>query len=191
MSLDELQQELRRLREPGTVPPTGAPHLSVENALAYRNAGNLPDDSGRTLRLVLHIGDPPEPGAIERRRLDFEPDYHDEPTWRRAGSSPVNVVPLRAEGGRREPPDAWYEEPRVAALEAEWQATGTVAGFRIPADLRGFVFKTVLALRAAGREPSVEAVSASIARWLPRPEAALVRKRLQQANDESGGATRG
>ncbi|MDQ3941430.1 MAG: hypothetical protein M3238_08780, partial [Actinomycetota bacterium] len=31
--------------------------LSIDEALAYRNAGNVPDQLGRSLRLVLTVGD--------------------------------------------------------------------------------------------------------------------------------------
>ena len=183
MNLEELQQELRRLRNPTAERPSTAIALTVEQALARRNAGNRPDGRGRTLRLVLHVSDPPEPGAIERRRIDFEPDYHEQPSWRGPGSVPVNVVPLRF---TREHPSrlgAWYEEPAVAALEQEWRSTGAVSGVNVPADLRGFVFKTVLALRAAGKEVSVDTVSASIARWLSPADAARIRDALKPAGD--------
>src|SRR5918997_3971129 len=119
MNLEELQQELRRLRAPTETPPSGALPLSPEEALARRDAGNPPDGSGRTLRLVLHVSDPPEPGALERKRLLFEPDYHRAPTWRRHGSMPVNVVPLRLS---RDPPahiSAFYEVATAVDLEAE------------------------------------------------------------------------
>ncbi|CAN5671949.1 hypothetical protein BH24ACT26_BH24ACT26_22240 [soil metagenome] len=183
MSTPELEQELRRWRDPAGAPPTGAPHLSVAEALAYRDAGNLPDQQGRTLRLVVHLHGAPEPGLVERRRLELEPDYHEEPTWRRAGSAPINVVPLRIGAKpRSDDPPAWFEEPQLAALEAEWQGAGTVAGLRVPADLRGFVFKTVLALGAAGKEVSARSVADSIARWVPPADAAKIRAALVAAN---------
>ena len=188
MNLEELQQELRRLRAPSEAPPSGALPLSPEEALARRDAGNLPDGSGRTLRLVLHVSDPPEPGALERKRLLFEPDYHRAPTWRRPGSVPVNVVPLRLSRDHPAHFDAWYEDPAVAALEAEWQATGAVCGISIPSDMRAFVFKTVLALRSAGAEVSVESVAGSVARWLRPADAERVRTALRSANQRSTGA---
>ena len=184
MNLEELQQELRRIRDAAEPASTAIP-LTVAQAIARRNAGNLPDEQGRTLRLVLYVSDPPEPGALERRRIDFEPDHHEQPSWRRPGSTPVNVVPLRLTREHRARTKAWYEEPAVAALEREWQATGAVSGVRIPGDLRGFVFKTVLALRAAGKEVSPQTLSASIARWLSPADAARVRDALQRANDVS------
>ena len=134
------------------------------------------------MRLVLHVGDTHEPGALERRRLTFEPDFHDEPTWRRPGSAPVNVVPLAGTRAAREVPGAWFEEPGVGALESECQETGAVAGLRIPAELRGFVLKTVLALRSAGKEVTPETVSASIARWVPAADAERIRAALTAAN---------
>jgi hypothetical protein len=185
MNLEELQQELRRLRAPTGAPPSGALRLSSEEALARRDAGNPPDGSGRTLRLVLHVSDPPEPGALERKRLLFEPDYHRAPTWRRHGSMPVNVVPLRLSRDHPAHFGAWYEDPTVGALEAEWQATGAVCGISIPSDMRGFVFKTVLALRSAGAEVSVESVSGSVARWLRPADAERVRTALRSANKRS------
>ena len=134
------------------------------------------------MRLVLHVSDPPEPGALERKRLLFEPDYHRAPSWRRPGSVPVNVVPLRLSRDRPARFDAWYQDPAVGALEAEWQATGAVAGMSIPSAVRGFVFKTVLALQSAGVEVTVESVSESIARWLGPTDVEHVRTALRSAN---------
>jgi hypothetical protein len=184
MNLDELEQELRRAREPGTVPPTRVPALPISEALARRNAGNVPDDHGRTLRLVLHVDQPPRPGEIERKRLAFEPDYHEAPRWRRPGSAPVNVVPLRVAGGRRGAQSrAWIDDSRIASLEAEWRTAGTIAGLRVPGELRGFVFKTVVALQDAGKDVTAESVSASIARWVRPDDAASIRAALVAANE--------
>jgi hypothetical protein len=184
MNLDELEQELRRARRPRAAPPSGAIRMSIEEALARRNAGNLPDADGRTLRLVLHVSDPPEPGALERRRLHFEADLHDEPTWRRPGSLPVHIVPLPVSEGHRHEPRPWFEQPEVASLEQEWRRTGSIDGVNVPGDVRGFLWKTVLALRAAGKEISVETLSASVARWLEPDDAARIRHALEHANPE-------
>ena len=181
MTADELERELARLRDPAR-PPTGVPRLSVEEALAYRDAGNLPDERGRTLRLVLHNDRPGVPGALEERRLRYEPDFHDAPSWRRPGSARVNVVPLRTGAAARRPPQDWRDDPALASLEAEWRATGAVAGVRVLGEWRGFVFKTVLALRAEGRDVSVVTVTSSIARWLPPEDAARLRAALEEAN---------
>ena len=181
MTTAELEQELRRWREPAAVAsPTGAPRLSVADALARRNAGNLPDASGRTLRLVLHVDG--TPGSVERARGRFEPDFHDEPTWRRPGSVPINVVPLRERSRSAGGPRAWFEDPELAALEAEWAESGTVDAVRVPPELRGFVFKTVLALRSAHKEVSPQSIAASIARWVPPEDASRIRAALMRAN---------
>jgi hypothetical protein len=183
MNLDELERELRRAREPGRGPPSGARRLSTQEALARRDAGNVPDEHGRTLRLVLHVAHPPQAGEIERKRLLFEPDFHEATGWRRPGSAPVNVVPLRVSRRRRaQPPRAWLDDARIAPLEAEWRAAGTIAGLRVPGELRGFVFKTVVALQDAGKEITAESVSASIARWVRPEDAALIRAALVAAN---------
>jgi hypothetical protein len=183
MSTAELEQELARMREPGgDRVPAGAPKLSVEKALAFRAAGNLPDARGRTLRLVLHNDRPGVPGALEARRLLYEPDFHDAPTWRRPGSVPVNVVPV-AIGRRAAPaPAAWLDDPSLARLEEHWRATGEVDGVRVPAQVRGFVFKTVLALRAAERPVTAETLGASIARWVPEEDARAIAEALHDAN---------
>jgi hypothetical protein len=181
MSTSELERELGRWR--GVDPsPSQAIRLSNEEALRLRNAGNIPDEHGRTLRLVIHI-DSPEPGLVEKKRLLFEPDYHDAPSWRREGSAPVNIVPLRTT-----PPEAeasqWWDDPALAALEAEWADRGTVAGLAVPRAYRGFVFKTVLALKAAGRPITADTVADSIARWVSPPEAEEIRSALVDANAE-------
>ena len=168
MSTSELERvlaEWRRGLEPSV--PSGARHLSVEEALAYRDAGNLPDERDRTLRLVLHVSDD-DVAHLSKKRLVFEPDHHDPPVWKGPGSRPVNVVPLRSGGGGvDEDQGPWWEDPELRALEEEWVATGSIAGLRVPADYRSFVFKTVLALSEAGREITPDSVADSIARWLP------------------------
>lgn len=166
MSTADLEIELARRRDPATAAPeSNALPLTVEQALAYRDAGNLPDEHGRTLRLVLLARDLEEVRALGVKRLQFEPDYHSAPTWRREGSAPVNVVPLRGPevAGDTSP---WWESPDVAALETEWRDTGRIAGLVVPAEYRGFVLKTVVALRAAGVAVDVDSVGASLARWL-------------------------
>ncbi|HEX2236602.1 MAG TPA: hypothetical protein VHK89_10030 [Actinomycetota bacterium] len=182
MSAAEVEAELARLRDPSR-PATGARRLSSQDALARRDAGNVPDGEGRSLRLVLHNDRPGVPGAVEARRLRFEPDYHDAPRWRRHGSVPVTVVPLAVGPRRSSPaPESWLDDPALAALESEWRATGAVAGLAVPPDLRGFVFKTVLALRAGGVEVSPATVSDSIARWVPPHVAEEIRAALTRAN---------
>ena len=181
MSTSELERELARWRGED-VGPTGAPKLTVREALEYRNAGNLPDARGRTLRLVLNVDDKQALETIGERRAEFEPDYHDPPDWRRAGSAPVNVVPLRRAGvvGPRRKP--WWEEKDLAELEKEWSESGAVAGLKVPAEYRSFVYKTVLALRGADLSVTVDSVAGSIARWVPEAEAEEIRAALRSAN---------
>lgn len=181
MSAGDLERELKRWREPDAdVPPSGAEPLTIDRALAFRNAGNLPDERGRSLRLVLHVNDATELSYLQEKRLTFEPDFHDAPAWRREGSKPVNVVPLRradvsGAGGR-----PWWEDPDVAELERTWSESGTVAGMPVPAGYRSFVYKTVLSLRAAGRDVTPDAVADSIARWLSPEETEQIRRALKQ-----------
>lgn len=190
MTVAELEQELRRFRHgPGAAPPSGAPRLSVAEALAYRNAGNLPDERGRTLRLVLHVDSEDDLYALDRKRLAYEPDYLDPPTWRRPGSAPVNVVPLRsaAISGRAQ---SWWEDPQVGKLEERWRTDGTVAGIAVPAEYRSFVYKTVLQLRAAGREVTVDSLAGAIARWTSEADARAIRAALEEANRKARRARR-
>ncbi|MBA2426533.1 MAG: hypothetical protein H0V60_05540 [Actinobacteria bacterium] len=196
MSTSDLELELRRRRSPdGLVPPSHALRLSVRDALDYRNAGNLPDELGRTLRLVMHVNGPKDLSALSRKRLLYEPDYHSAPEWRRAGSTHVNVVPLRTEAALQPNPHAppappalpWWEEPALAALETEWRERGTVAGLRVPGAYRSFVYKTVLTLRAASLPITPRSVADSIARWVPPGEADVIRSALIEANDEPTG----
>jgi len=200
MSTGDLEIELKRWRSEGKgdLPPSNALRVSVEEALDYRNSGNLPDAENRTLRLVLVITEA-DVARLGELRLRYEPDYHEPPTWRSQGSKPVNVVPLRtneidAEARRAgvapleageieaEEPRAWWEVPNLAELEDEWSRTGAVAGVTVPGPYRGFVYKTVLGLRAAGREVTAEAIAGSIARWVPRGEGERIREALLRAN---------
>jgi len=183
MSTTDLERELARLRHGGAqLPPSNAVRLSVDEALAYRNRGNLPDEHGRTLRLVLRIDDSSDVAALDTKRLRFEPDFHDAPRWRRPGSVRVNVVPLRAPGvDSPKPLDAWWDDADMAALEDEWRTSGTVGGVPVPGEWRGFVFKTVVALRAAGRPVHAEAIADSASRWLAPVDAERLRAALRAA----------
>ena len=180
MSVPELERELARWKN-GEVPGP-VQRLSAEEALAVRNAGNIPDESGRSLRLVLHVMSRSDLAGLDEKRRKWEPDYLEAPTWRREGSKPVNVVPLRraeVEGW----PQAWWEDADVGPLEEEWARDGTIAGLNVPGELRGFVFKTVIELRAAGREVSVDSIVASVARWLKEEDLARFGSALREANE--------
>jgi hypothetical protein len=184
MSTRDLEIELARFRSPeAEADPSGAVRLSVEEALAYRDAGNLPDGEGRTLRLVLHVRDEADLASLDAKRLAYEPDFHAAPKWRRPDSKPVNVVPLRHRGVGPVSHDAWWEDADIGALEKEWSATGTVAGLVVPAAYRGFVYKTVIALRRAGIEITATSVADSVERWVPREEAARIRAALANGDD--------
>jgi hypothetical protein len=181
MSVAELEEELARLRDP-SAPPSSARPIATEDALAFRAAGNVPDEQGRSLRIVLHVRSAADVRALSEKRLRFEPDFHEEASWRREGSVPVNVVPLRL---GPVPPAAernWWDEPDVAALEAGWRRDGRVEGIRVPEDYRSFVYKTVLSLRAAGRPITIDSISASLGRWLDATDVAAVRGALEDAN---------
>lgn len=183
MSPTELETELERWRHPERgLRQSGALQLTIAAALAYRDAGNLPDEAGRSLRLVLHVNDARELSYLQEKRLEYEPDFHEAPSWRREGSKAVNVVPLRRKGivGAASG-DAWWDDADIAALEKEWSATGRVEGLAVPAELRGFVYKTVLSLRAAGRPINPDSVADSVARWLPRDQAEHIRTALRGA----------
>ena len=187
MSTRDLERELGRVRNPGSdIPPSKAVKLTIEQGLAFRDAGNIPDDEGRTLRLVLRIEGPEELSSLDAKRLLYEPDFHERPGWRRPGSKPVNVVPLRAPEVSAETREAWWDRPELKALEDEWRASGTVAGMRVPGAYRGFVYKTVLSLKAAGKEVTADAVVDSIARWLSPDESEQVRAALKGGRGESG-----
>ncbi len=180
MSTQDLERELARWRGDRSRPPSNVLKITTEEAIAYRSRGNLPDDKGRSLRLVLLVEDRDDLEELARKRLIWEPDYHSAPAWRREGSRPVNVVPLRPPG-RVSTEAPWWEMPGVKELDQEWSAHGTVAGLKTPAELRGFVYKTVLALRAAGKQITPDAVADSISRWLPHEEAERIRAELKQA----------
>jgi hypothetical protein len=182
MSVADLEVELRRLRRPDTTEPSGAQRLSQTDALAYRAAGNLPDERGRTLRLVLALDPRSGAPALDARRRRYEPDYDDPPTWRRDGSIPINVVPLPRSKHPRHAVRAWYDDREVGALEREWQATGAVGGLRIPADVRGFVLKTILSLRAAGKVVDIESITGSVSRWVSPEDVEWIRSSLEAAN---------
>lgn len=186
MSTADLERELARWRDPEAgVPPSNAVALTIAEALAYRDAGNLPDEHGRTLRLVLIARTLDEVKALGRKRALFEPDYHEAPEWRGEGSAPVNVVPLRAPGVSGDP-SPWWEDAHVGALEREWRATGRVAGLAVPAEYRGFVFKTVVSLREAGLPVTEDSVAGSIARWLPPEQAEEIRAALRSGVEGAG-----
>jgi hypothetical protein len=165
MTADEVVREAERWKRDPDSAFSGFTRLSVADALAYRDAGNLPDDSGRSLRLVIAVDPDAGVDSVSAKRLQFEPDFHAAPEWRVPGSKPVNVVPLRARSGSRGS-ENWWDDPKIAPLEAEWKASGTVDGLPVPGDFRGFVYKTVIALRAAGREVTADSVADSVARWL-------------------------
>lgn len=181
MSTGDLEIELARHRDPGADrPPSHAVRLEVHEALAFRNAGNLPDEGGRSLRLVLRIERAEDLHRLHTKRLEFEPDYHSAPSWRREGSRAVNVVPLR-DPGVEGSPEAWWEKPATAELERMWQATGEVEGIRVPGAYRSFVYKTVLSLRDAGLPVTIDAICDSILRWLP-DQAEAIRAALNSTN---------
>ena len=183
MSDADLEQELIRWRtSPRARPPSNAVRLETDEALAYRNAGNLPDDKGRTLRLVLVVEKTSELASLDDKRLMYEPDFHDAPKWRIAGARAVNVVPLRGTITESTAADAWWEEPELAALEEEWQQHGTVAGVAIPAGYRSCVYKTVLSLQAAGKEVTAASIADSIERWVAEQDALRIRAALEEAN---------
>lgn len=182
MSTADLEKELARRRGGGSTSVSEAVPLSIDEALAYRNAGNLPDERGRTLRLVLFARDLDEVRALGTKRLQFEPDYHSAPEWRREGSAPVNVVPLRGPGVAGDP-SPWWESEDVARLEAEWRDTGRIAGLPVPAEYRGFVLKTVASLREAGITVDVDTVGASLARWLAPEQVQEVTDAIKAASE--------
>jgi hypothetical protein len=179
MSDRDVEVELARLRGDQR-PPSNAIRLSVEDALRFRSEGNIPDEMERCLRLVLSDAEKP----FERRRLDFEPDLHSAPTWRREGSRPVTLIPLPSDVGKDPRPDdwRWSDDPAMRALEEEWSLSGRVGGLVIPAEFRGFLFKTIAALRGEGRELSIDSVCSSLARWLSPSEVERIRSALLVAS---------
>lgn len=186
MSETDLERELIRRRSPdGQVPSSNALRLATEEALEYRNAGNLPDENERSLRLVLHMRDASELRSLERKRLLYEPDFHQAPEWRVAGSRAVTVVPLRVSDIGAAPAEGWWEQPEVAVLEDEWAQRGTIGGVRVPPDYRGFVFKTVLSLRAAGKDVTASSIADSVQRWLPPDDASRIRSALEDTNRDA------
>jgi hypothetical protein len=181
MSVRDLEIELARHRGESR-DSSNAVALSTEDALAFRNAGNVPDELGRSLRLVLHVGDE-SAAALHEKRLAWEPDFHDAPSWRTGGSAPVNVVPLRTGAERARAGGAWWDDPDIAALEKEWAETGAVDGVRVPGEYRSFVYKTVVSLRQAGRPVTVDSIVDSVARWLDAAQVGELRAALERAND--------
>lgn len=177
MSVPALERELIRWRTGEGPPGEGIEELSVEEALAFRNRGNVPDGSGRSLRLVLHVFSEEDLRNLDAKRLRFEPDHLDAPTWRVEGSVPVNVVPLRSPEVKGSG-DAWWEDDAVAALEEEWRAGGTLAGVPVPQSHRGLLIKSVLALRAAGKPVDAAALCDAVARWLTPAQVEEVRRAL-------------
>lgn len=163
MSVRDLEVELARQRDPRRIEEgSNAVRVTVQEALAYRGRGNLPDDHGRSLRLVLCVDGEP----LGEKRLRFEPDFHSAPSWRKEGSRPINVVPLRQSAAGEAPEVPWWEQPDVAPLEAEWQQTGSVGGIAIPAGFRSFVLKTIASLRAAEVDVTERSILDSVSRWL-------------------------
>jgi hypothetical protein len=183
MSTDDLERELARWRLPGrTTKESNARRLTTEEALAFRDAGNVPDELDRTLRLVLRIEDTEGLARLEKRRLEFEPDFHAAPKWRREGSKPINVVPLRRPGVAPVTTSDWWEDSELAALESEFGRYGTAAGLRVPGEFRGFVFKTILSLRSQGIEVTPQSIADSIARWLSPADSARIAAKLNELN---------
>lgn len=183
MSTQDLERELARWRAPESdVGESNAQRVTIEEALEFRNAGNLPDEADRTLRLVLRVDDTQDLERLAERRLEFEPDYQNAPTWRREGSRPINVVPLRPPGVAPVSTAPWWEDAELAALEREFVEEKTAGGVRVPGEYRGFIFKTIVALRSQGREVTPETISDSIARWLPEESAARIARELNELN---------
>ena len=183
MSTEDLERELARWREPETdVGGSNARRVTIEEALEFRSAGNLPDEFGRTLRLVLRVDDTEDLARLAERRLEFESDYQDAPTWRREGSRPINVVPLRRPGVEPVSTTPWWEDAELAALEREFVEENTAGGVRVPGEYRGFIFKTIVALRSQGREVTSETIADSIARWLPEESVARIARELNELN---------
>lgn len=182
MSVRDLELELARWRGEARSEQSNAVPLTVAEALDFKARGNIPDDLGRSLRLVLHVADERAASQLHERRVAWEPNFHDAPTWRRAGSVAVNIVPLRAPARTAERERSWLEDPAMAAMELEWSRTGAVGGVAVPADYRSFVYKTVIALEAAGRDVTVGSIADSVERWLNPEDARKLRAALEAAN---------
>jgi hypothetical protein len=178
MTSAEVERLLTAIRSGSTQIEIGR-RLSTEEALAYRNAGNVPDAEGRTLRLILYSDDP---ATLVRKRVRFEPDYNEAPTWKIEGSKPVNLIPLKTGDRKARDWEAWWEDPDIAPLEEEWMTWGSIEGLQVPGEYRGFVFKTVVELRAAGKEVTPQTVADSVARWVSPEDADRIRKALVAAN---------
>jgi hypothetical protein len=180
MSPRDLEIELRRWRGARDVEPSNASPMEREEALAYRDSGNLPDALDRSLRIVIVVSSNAELMNLDSRRLTFEPDAHQAPSWRREGSRPINVVPLRREGVAASGLDSWADDPAMASMEDRWARTGMVGGIQVSAEVRGFVFKTVVALERAGVPVTVDAITDSLSRWLSAEDVARVAAGLQE-----------
>ena len=179
MSTEELERALQAWRSGDTALVTEGVPLSIEEALDIRNAGNVPDEKGRSLRLVLRVEDGSDLKRLSSKRLTFEPDFHSAPSWRRSGSRPVNVVPLRRPQESPQTAKPWWQDSDMEDLEEEWQRTGAVSGVRVAASYRGFVYKTVVALRNAGAEITADSIADSISRWVPIAEAERIRAAME------------
>jgi hypothetical protein len=182
MSVRDLELELARRRGDGDPAPSNARRITIDEALDFKARGNVPDDLGRSLRLVLHVADNLEAARLHEKRLVWEPNFHDPPTWRREASLPVNIVPLRTATRETKEHDSWLDDPAVAAMEREWNRSGTVAGVNVPADYRSFVYKTVISLQASKREITVESIANSVERWLNPADASKLRAALETVN---------
>lgn len=175
MSTPELERALAAWRRGESSVEPGVP-LSVEAALARRDDGNVPDENDRSLRLVLFVDEEP----LERKRLRWEPDFHEAPGWRGEGSRPVNVVPLRSADSPQGDARPWWEMRGVEALEEEWRRDGSILGIEVPGEYRSFVFKTIIALQDAGRDVTPDAIGDSIARWLRPDDVQKIRSSLKK-----------
>jgi hypothetical protein len=174
MSAADLEVELRRYRE-GTAEPSNAMSLGIDDALRYRDAGNIPDDLGRSLRLVLEVDTIEALRSIDSRRARFEPDHHTSPTWRRPGSKPVNVVPLRSSEVVVEAGESWLDDADMAEMERDWLSDGRVEGLAVPGEYRSFIYKTVLSLRRAGQPVTMDSITDSLERWLAPADVGRIR----------------
>ena len=182
MSPRDVEIELRRLRSGVETEPSHAVPLEMRAALRYRDEGNLPDELDRSLRLVLYVESAADLLALDRKRARFEPDHHEAPRWRRPGSRPVNVIPVRKHDIAPRSIGTWLDDEDVGAMERRWLVDGTVAGIRVPAEYRSFVYKTALALEASGRAVTISSITDSLERWLPPEDVERIRSALEAAN---------